>query len=122
MLDPRLVERVAADLGTAPGLVEKDWHVVRALAVIASVNPAGMTPAFSGGTSLSKGWELIKRFSEDIDFKVGEPPTTSRSAARRARDGHRQRLIDALTRADFELIEKPLARNEGRFFGCDLAL
>jgi hypothetical protein len=26
----------------------------------------------SGGTSLSKGWELIKRFSEDIDFKVTE--------------------------------------------------
>ena len=37
-------------------------------------------PAFSGGTSLSKGWELIKRFSEDIDFKVGEPPAASAAA------------------------------------------
>jgi predicted nucleotidyltransferase component of viral defense system len=71
VLDPRLVERVAEDLGTSPGLVEKDWHVVRALGVIAQVNAGGMMPAFSGGTSLSKGWELIKRFSEDIDFKVG---------------------------------------------------
>ena len=73
MLDRRLVEQVAEDLGTSSGLIEKDWHVVRAIGVIANVDTAGMMPAFSGGTSLSKGWELIKRFSEDIDFKVGEP-------------------------------------------------
>ena len=77
MPDRRLVEEVAAALGTRPGLVEKDWHVVRAIGVIASVDTAGTMPAFSGGTSLSKGWELIKRFSEDIDFKVGEPATNS---------------------------------------------
>lgn len=40
MLDPRLVERVAEDLGTSPGLVEKGWHVVRALGVIAQVEYA----------------------------------------------------------------------------------
>ena len=27
---------------------------------------------FSGGISLSKGYQLIQRFSEDIDFKVVE--------------------------------------------------
>jgi hypothetical protein len=53
VLDPHLVERVAEDLGTSPGLVEKDWHVVRALAVIEQVDAGGMAPAFSGGTSLS---------------------------------------------------------------------
>jgi hypothetical protein len=31
--DRRLVEGIAADLGASPGLVEKDWHVVRAIAV-----------------------------------------------------------------------------------------
>jgi Arc/MetJ-type ribon-helix-helix transcriptional regulator len=34
---------------------------------------------FSGRTSLSVGWGLIKRFSEDIDFKVGMPETESRN-------------------------------------------
>ena len=85
MPDRRLVEEVAADLGTRPDLIEKDWHVVRAIGVIAQVDAAGMMPAFSGGTSLSKGWELIKRFSEDVDFKVGEPATSSASRARRER-------------------------------------
>jgi predicted nucleotidyltransferase component of viral defense system len=84
VLDRRLVERLAEDLGTSPGLVEKDWHVVRALGVIAKVHSAGMMTAFSGGTSLSKGWELIKRFSEDIDFKVGEPVLFGRRSLWRA--------------------------------------
>ena len=38
MLDPRLVEQIAATLGTEPGLVEKEWHVVRAISVIAGMN------------------------------------------------------------------------------------
>lgn len=120
MLDPRLVEQVAGDLGTSPGLVEKDWHVVRALGVIAQIEPRGMTPAFSGGTSLSKGWELIKRFSEDIDFKVTEPAAASLSAARRARGNYQERVIDALTGAGFGLEGKVHAGNLSRFFTADL--
>jgi hypothetical protein len=121
VLDRRLVEQVAEDLGTSPGLIEKDWHVVRAIGVIAEVDTAGMMPAFSGGTSLSKGWELIKRFSEDIDFKVGEPPASSASRARRERTAYRHRVLEALTKAGFELIEKPDVGNESRFFSADLA-
>ena len=121
MPDRRLVETLAEDLGTSPGLIEKDWHVVRALGVIAKVDTAGMMPAFSGGTSLSKGWELIKRFSEDIDFKVGEPPASSASRARRERTAYRERVLEALAGADFDLVEKPLVRDVSRFFSANLA-
>lgn len=121
MLDRRLVEQVAADLGTTPGLIEKDWHVVRAIGVIAQVDSGGMAPAFSGGTSLSKGWELIKRFSEDIDFKVGEPTTNSSARGRRERSAYRQRVFDALIVAGFEIGEKPIIGNESRFFSADFA-
>jgi hypothetical protein len=34
VLDRHFIEEVTDDLGTTPGLAEKDWHVVRALAVI----------------------------------------------------------------------------------------
>ena len=95
-------------------------HVVRALGVIAGVDTAGMMPAFSGGTSLSKGWELIKRFSEDIDFKVGEPAACSASRARRERTAYRERVLEALSSAGFELIDKPDVSNESRFFSADL--
>jgi hypothetical protein len=119
--DRRLVEEVAAALGARPGLVEKDWHVVRAIGVIAGVDTAGMMPAFSGGTSLSKGWELIKRFSEDIDFKVGEPAGNSASRARRERTSYRERVLQALTGAGFELEGKASGGNESRYFSADLA-
>ena len=120
VLDPALVERIASDLRSDPSLVEKDWHVVRAIGVIAQIDHGGMMPAFSGGTSLSKGWELIKRFSEDIDFKVGEPTASSASRARRERTAYRKRVLEALTASGFELVEKPDVGNESRFFSADL--
>jgi len=49
--------------------VEKDWWVVQILATIFSMKYANVL-TFKGGTSLSKGWNLIQRFSEDIDLAL----------------------------------------------------
>lgn len=46
--------------------IEKDYYVTEALRIIALQYPEQVI--FKGGTSLSKGWNLIKRFSEDIDI------------------------------------------------------
>ncbi|MFZ0943553.1 MAG: nucleotidyl transferase AbiEii/AbiGii toxin family protein [Syntrophobacteraceae bacterium] len=121
MLARHLVEQLANVLGTNPGLVEKDWHVVRALGVLASLDHAGATPVFSGGTSLSKGWGLIKRFSEDIDFKVAMPAAASGTANRNKRRAFRERILSALTANEFELLGRPLIGNESQFFAADLA-
>lgn len=114
-----LVERVAADLLTSPGLVEKDWHVVRAIGVLAAIDHGDAKPAFSGGTSLSKAWGLIKRFSEDIDFKVAIPPTVSKSKDRTRRQEYRALIIGALQNAGFELEGELVKADEGRFFGAN---
>lgn len=59
--------RITADRKRLPpAAVEKDYYVVRALHVLQSAMPDYFI--FKGGTSLSKGWDLIKRFSEDIDL------------------------------------------------------
>jgi hypothetical protein len=55
-----------ADRGLRPALIEKDYYVTEALRIIAST--AGDKIIFKGGTSLSKGWNLIQRFSEDVDI------------------------------------------------------
>lgn len=120
VLDRQLVERVAADLLTSPGLVEKDWHVTRALGVLAGFNHGAAVPAFGGGTSLSKGWGLIKRFSEDIDFKVSMPAAASRNKAKNERSSYREGILAALTNADFTLAGEPMKRDESRFFSADL--
>ena len=47
--------------------VEKDWWVVQTLKTVFSTSPSTHM-VFKGGTSLSKGWNLISRMSEDIDL------------------------------------------------------
>jgi len=49
--------------------IEKDYWVTYALKAIFS-NPAGKDAIFKGGTALSKCFNLIERFSEDIDLVV----------------------------------------------------
>lgn len=49
--------------------VEKDWWVVQTLRVIFQMD-IGKHLLFKGGTSLSKAWGLIDRFSEDIDLAL----------------------------------------------------
>jgi predicted nucleotidyltransferase component of viral defense system len=120
VLDRPLVERIAAGLLTSPGLVEKDWHVTRALGVLARFDHGAAVPAFGGGTSLSKGWGLIKRFSEDIDFKVAMPVAASRSKARNERSDYRERILTALTEAEFTLDGEPVKRDESQFFSVNL--
>lgn len=58
-------------LGTAPQNIEKDFWVCWTLDALFN-GPASQGPRFlfKGGTSLSKGFGLIERFSEDIDITV----------------------------------------------------
>jgi predicted nucleotidyltransferase component of viral defense system len=61
--------QIAEKTGMAPNAVEKDWWVVQTLAIIFEME-IGAHLVFKGGTSLSKAWRLIDRFSEDIDLAV----------------------------------------------------
>ena len=49
--------------------VEKDWWVTAVIKALFKT-PCAASLSFKGGTSLSKGWGLIERFSEDIDLAL----------------------------------------------------
>jgi len=55
--------------GIASKLIEKDWWVSVTLRALFSGKFAQHL-VFKGGTSLSKCWKLINRFSEDIDIAL----------------------------------------------------
>ena len=57
-------------LGMAPFHIEKDFWVCWTLLTLFTDNQIGPNLVFRGGTSLSKGWGLIQRFSEDIDLAM----------------------------------------------------
>ena len=65
---PQAILRTAAELGVSEQFVEKDYYVTEILRIVAA--ELGEKAMFKGGTSLSKGWGLITRFSEDIDLFV----------------------------------------------------
>src|SRR6266403_3358261 len=65
-----LIRIVAEEKGIDPALVEKDYWIMHCLY---GLQLLGLTFELKGGTSLSKGFQIINRFSEDIDIRI-EPP------------------------------------------------
>lgn len=63
-------EQAQARLGLSPAGIEKDFWVCWILRELVSLPEWGPRFTFKGGTSLSKCWKLIDRFSEDIDIVI----------------------------------------------------
>lgn len=61
---------MTTDLGLDPMLVEKDYWIMHALW---GLQAQGFVFELMGGTSLSKGFRVIHRFSEDIDIRIDPP-------------------------------------------------
>ncbi|PCD02205.1 hypothetical protein COC42_12145 [Sphingomonas spermidinifaciens] len=80
-----LFTATAQRIGTTPQNVEKDFWVCWTLDALSNGLPDGPRLVFEGGTSLSKGFGLVRRFSEDIDV-------TSSTIARSPRRISRERL------------------------------
>ena len=66
-----LIEALAVELGTYEIVVEKDYWVMHS---IYGLQRAGYRFPMKGGTTLTKGYGLIDRFSEDVDVH-SEPPS-----------------------------------------------
>ena len=64
-----LFEELKIETGLPPYAIEKDWWVTQTLNIIFQLDFADHL-LFKGGTSLSKAWGLISRFSEDIDLAL----------------------------------------------------
>lgn len=64
-----ILNQVSNRTGLPPIAIEKDWWVT--LTLHCTFDQAySQYIVFKGGTSLSKGWNLIERFSEDIDLAI----------------------------------------------------
>jgi predicted nucleotidyltransferase component of viral defense system len=65
----RYIETVGIERGLSVQAIEKDWWVTMVLRALFS-SPFSEHISFKGGTSLSKCWNLIERFSEDCDIAI----------------------------------------------------
>ena len=62
--------QAAAELGFAKAIVEKDFWVCWSLQHLFALPSFGDHLIFKGGTSLSKAYDVIHRFSEDVDLSL----------------------------------------------------
>lgn len=63
-------EQTAISMNVAPIIIEKDFWVCFTLHKLFSLPDIGENLIFKGGTSLSKVYNVIHRFSEDIDISI----------------------------------------------------
>lgn len=115
----------AARLGTPEQNVEKDFWVTWTLDVLFSGPPAGNPRVlFKGGTSLSKAYGLISRFSEDIDVTVFREDLGQAASIPVLEDmsrKKRQARLDAIKDACGEYIQNTLAQRFGEVVQATLA-
>ena len=79
--------------GLRAAIIEKDYYVTEALRIISVAAPGQVI--FKGGTSLSKGWGLIERFSEDVDIFL-DPTAFDPELGKNAIDRELKKLRDAI--------------------------
>lgn len=73
-----IIETVAREIGRTELMVEKD--TVQSM-FLSELSKAELPFVFKGGTSLSKAYNMIDRFSEDIDLSMNRKPTESERKA-----------------------------------------
>lgn len=102
-------EQAGIRRGLPAGSVEKDFWVCLMLRETFGLPGIGDALTFKGGTSLSKAWGLIDRFSEDIDLTIGRDALgfgEGQGPEAAASGSERKRRIDRIKEACRVLVGK----------------
>jgi nucleotidyltransferase AbiEii toxin of type IV toxin-antitoxin system len=105
-----LFNQTATNRGMTPAIVEKDFWVSWVLKGLYEHKELSQLLMFKGGTSLSKAYNLIERFSEDIDLILDwrglskEDPLAERSNTQQAK------LNEAIREKSYAFINERLLK------------
>ena len=113
-----IIRQYSLATGIPETFVEKDIYVLKVLSVLANINYPDITIAFSGGTCISKAYNKIKRFSEDLDFCI----QTSIPFSRKDKSNFRKFIISTLNQCeDLHIINSPITiTDESSFFSFEI--
>lgn len=100
------IQKTREETGIEPAIIEKDYYVSMMLRLLAASNIGFV---FKGGTSLSKAYKVIERFSEDIDLTVTTKPT----------QGQRIKMVDTVLecakKLRLRIVNPAQLRHRGQF-------
>lgn len=101
--------QISKDLGISTAIIEKDYYVTLFLKELVSVFP---DIVFKGGTSLSKCYGIIDRFSEDIDLTIkGE----EKNISDRIKKQLKRDIISVIEKLHFELTNPDDIRSRRKY-------
>jgi len=101
-------EAAAAELKMPFEIVEKDFWVVWTLGKLFSLPDLKNNLTFKGGTSLSKVFGIIHRFSEDIDLSIEKNFLGSEDPEKVASGKKRRAILDKLSTACSSYVQNEL--------------
>lgn len=116
-----LIRIIADEKSIDRSLVEKDYWIMN---VLYGLQKQGFTFQLKGGTSLSKGFKIIERFSEDIDifikppekFNINENPNNNKPRNVAAKKNFYDWLAEAITIDGIGKVKRdPMFDNEQTF-------
>lgn len=106
-----IVALAAEQFGYEQSHVEKDYWVSKILKDISDSEYADTT-YFKGGTSLSKGYGLIERFSEDLDLFVF---TGDKTASKQAEKTLNRKLSKYIAEINTDIYQEELSETGGNY-------
>ena len=104
-----------------PFVIEKDYYVTQVIHALSNVENDYFRLIFCGGTCLAKAHKIVKRMSEDVDFKIQlkNNENFSRSRLTKELKVFRTQIQKTLSETHFA-IENNVARNEGKYQRIEL--
>ncbi len=113
-----IINDYSQEFGIAPQFVEKDYYVIKVLSEISKINYPELKVVFSGGTCLSKAYNKIQRFSEDIDFRIH----TERLFTRAEKKVFCNFILEKLeSKEGYHIIQESVKKgNENKFFSFEI--
>ena len=106
------------EFGIDPQFIEKDIYVVLVLDYLSKINYPDVEIIFSGGTCLSKAYKKIKRFSEDIDFRIHTKVEFNRT---KRKDFFEYILSEIKNIEDLTICDSTIIKaNENKFLSLEL--
>jgi nucleotidyltransferase AbiEii toxin of type IV toxin-antitoxin system len=120
MLDNKLLQLidetgVALELPSA--VIEKDYYVTQVIHVLSDTENEYFRLVFAGGTCLAKAHKIVKRMSEDVDFKIqlkNIRKSFSKSLLLKELKQFRSLILSKLITSGLSIGE-PIVRNEGQY-------
>jgi hypothetical protein len=118
---PDLIRILGEETGIVAGLIEKDYWMMH---VLNGLRKQGFDFELKGGTSLSKGYKMIHRFSEDIDihikppdkFGINESPKNNRSKNIEARKKFYDWLAETIKVEGIDFVERDTVFDDTAYY------